>query len=260
MAYTKTTWVDETLAGAERFDVEDNVGTPIHQNVQIKLATGVTVAGTPIDAAKLNKIEQALEDAHADGFVTNAKIRDSAGRSVIGRAGATTGDVADITAISDTVLGRRGANDLAFGQVQSTQIQNGQVLTVNIGDLNVTQGKLAPGASKLTNRQGGSATNWRTKGITNYTPAAVRMQSGVIEIPISDLNYTGSVSVTFPVAFSNTPIVMVSVAIATGINPGVGLHVETPAGSASAVTIWVGRTANSGSALVEVNWLAIGPE
>lgn len=76
MPYTKTTWVDEILDGAERFDIKDNLGTDIETNVQIVLKTSVTTPGTPIDAENLNKIEQgiydvteALENATNDSMV-----------------------------------------------------------------------------------------------------------------------------------------------------------------------------------------------
>ena len=105
MAYTKTTWVDEVLAGAERFDIEDNVGTPIETNVQIKLATGVTVAGTPINATNLNKIEQALEDAHADGFVTETRIGNGAVTSdKLGALAVIAGKIANDAVTTATIL------------------------------------------------------------------------------------------------------------------------------------------------------------
>jgi hypothetical protein len=56
--------------------------------------------------------------------VTDAKLRTSGANTVIGRASATTGNVADIAAGTDTVLGRNGSNNLAFTQVQSTMISN----------------------------------------------------------------------------------------------------------------------------------------
>lgn len=65
MAYTKTTWTDEVLAGAERFDIKDDGGTPIYEDVQIVLATTVTTPGTAVDATNLNHIEQGIEDAHS---------------------------------------------------------------------------------------------------------------------------------------------------------------------------------------------------
>ena len=60
MPYKKTTWVNEILDGAERFDIKDNTGTPIHKNVQIVLRTPVIRPGTPVDADKLNKIEEGI--------------------------------------------------------------------------------------------------------------------------------------------------------------------------------------------------------
>jgi hypothetical protein len=59
--YTKATWVDEVLAGAARMDINEDDGTPIHENVEIALHTGVTVAGSDVDAAKMNNIEDGLD-------------------------------------------------------------------------------------------------------------------------------------------------------------------------------------------------------
>lgn len=59
--YTKNTWVDEVLAGAERFDIKEDGGAAIHSNTQIVLATGVTTAGTPVDASKMNNIENGVD-------------------------------------------------------------------------------------------------------------------------------------------------------------------------------------------------------
>jgi len=76
MPYEKTTWVNEILDGAERFDIKDNTGTPIHENVQIVLRTPVITPGTPVYADNLNKIEEgiyrvteAVESASEDTLV-----------------------------------------------------------------------------------------------------------------------------------------------------------------------------------------------
>jgi hypothetical protein len=62
MTYTPTTWTDETLAGAERYEIADNDGTPIESNVQINLTTPVAVAGTAVTADKMNNIENGVSD------------------------------------------------------------------------------------------------------------------------------------------------------------------------------------------------------
>lgn len=111
MAYTKTTWVDEVLSGAERFEIKDNVGAAPDAfadlaNCQIVLKTTVTTAGTPINAANLNNIENGIE-----------AISKGAALSVKGVTGNAAGDVADIAAGTDGYVLRRSGTALAFGQV-----------------------------------------------------------------------------------------------------------------------------------------------
>lgn len=59
--YTKQTWADEVLAGDERYDILEDNGTPINENVQINLATTVAQAGTAVDADRMNHIEDGLD-------------------------------------------------------------------------------------------------------------------------------------------------------------------------------------------------------
>lgn len=64
--YTKTVWEDEVLAGAERFEITKNAGGAVDAigdlaQCGIALKTSVVKAGTPLNAANLNKIEDALE-------------------------------------------------------------------------------------------------------------------------------------------------------------------------------------------------------
>ncbi len=106
MAYTKTVWADEVLAGAERFNINTNAGVPIHENVEIELETGVTTPGTSIDADALNNIEEGIEAISA-----------GAARSVKGVAGAAAGDVADIAAANDGEVLRRSGTSIGFGKV-----------------------------------------------------------------------------------------------------------------------------------------------
>ena len=283
MAYTKTTWVDEVLAGAERFDVADNVGTPIHTAVQIALATAVTVAGTPINAANLNKIEQALEDAHADKFVTLPKMDDMA-MGVIGRQTNTTGVLSRIfTTVNDRVLMRR-ADELVFQTINADNIAADAVTTAKILDAQVTdaklaagaviagkiatggvsaaaqladgivtQDKLANGASKLTNRQGGSATDWNEQGTTNYVPSTARMQAGVKNWSGTAAN-SGSLTITFPQAFSSNPIGFANAVAATAdISVGVLSTYTTN------MTIYWKTVSGGNITSMNFSWLAIGP-
>jgi hypothetical protein len=69
MAYSKTTWQDEVLSGAERFEILDNAGAAADawadlENCQIQLATSVTTAGTALNASNLNNMETGIDEAH----------------------------------------------------------------------------------------------------------------------------------------------------------------------------------------------------
>lgn len=60
----------------------------------------------------------------ANDAVTNGKLRNSTGLSVIGRSAGTTGDPADITAANDLEVLRRSGGTLGFGVLDSTFISN----------------------------------------------------------------------------------------------------------------------------------------
>lgn len=68
----------------------------------------------------------------ANDAVTNSKLRDSTGYSVIGKSTTGTGDPADIVAANDTVLRRSGSGDLQFGTI----------VTNNVGDDQITFAKM----------------------------------------------------------------------------------------------------------------------
>jgi hypothetical protein len=67
-----------------------------------------------------------------DNGITDAKLRDSAGTSVIGRAAGTVGDPADIVAVSDGDVLRRAGGTLGFGTIPSTSV-TGLITAVNAG-------------------------------------------------------------------------------------------------------------------------------
>ena len=133
------------------------------------------------------RVATAMLDAES---VTDAKLRDSAAASVIGRAAASAGVPADIAIAANQVLGRLAAGIVA-GQVQTAQVANNAIDDTKAGDR----------VPQLYRRQGGSSTIWSTVGSSNYTPGAVRIQCGSISVASP-----GS-RVTFPTAFAYAPIV-----------------------------------------------------
>lgn len=59
--YTKNTWVDEILAGAERYSILENGGAPFKSNMQILLSTSVLQAASPFSATRMNNLENGLD-------------------------------------------------------------------------------------------------------------------------------------------------------------------------------------------------------
>jgi hypothetical protein len=128
-------------------------------------------------------------DANA---VTDAKLRQSAGLSVIGRSTNTTGDVADIAAGTDGHVLRRSGTGLAFGTVVSAGIASGAVTLAKIQDIN--------GHSVLGNATSSSG------GVTAISASAsddlVLRRSGTT-IGFGAINLASSNAVTGDLAFSN---------------------------------------------------------
>lgn len=63
MTYIKQTWTDENLIGDPRYDIHNDDGTPINENVRIGLSNDVETAGTPLTAERMNHIEGGVETA-----------------------------------------------------------------------------------------------------------------------------------------------------------------------------------------------------
>jgi hypothetical protein len=94
--------------------------------------------------------------------------------------------------------------------------------------------------SFLMNRRGGSATSWPTAGTTNYTDIAF-MQAGSVTSSAA-----GTTAVTFPVAFTETPLMIATVDGATNFavtntitTTGFNIDAFTDAGArAASTTMW----------------------
>jgi hypothetical protein len=158
----------------------------------------------------------------------------------------TTGGV--ITLTDDRKYLELGGKVIPDG-VETASIKDANVTTAKIANLNVTQGLLAIGASKVTGRQGGSASNWDTIGSSNYTPTTVRIQAGA-----GQTSAGATVTTNFPVAFSNVPLVFVCAVWETGE----GHYIQiTPAADSFTIDAFTDADARLS---IKYNWLAIGPE
>lgn len=129
-----------------------------------------------------------------------------------------------------------------------TTIVNG-----NIADTRALAGSgaIAKGAlGRLAARQGGSATVWDTTGTTNFdltsVPAVIQAGSAVTA--------SGVVTITFPVAFAQTPIVIATTNSAVSNN--CFARVDTKSATSCKVTLIT--DAGVVGAAETVNWIAIG--
>lgn len=75
-------------------------------------------------------------DANA---VSNDKIRQSSGLSLLGRSANTTGDIADITAANDGGVLRRSGTDIGFGTIATAGIADDAVTYAKMQNVSATQ-------------------------------------------------------------------------------------------------------------------------
>lgn len=197
-----------------------------------------------------------------DNAVTDAKLRQSAGLSVIGRSANSTGNVADITAGTDGHILRRSGTAIGFGTITADALASGSVATAKIADNAIDDTKAGDRVAQFYRRKGGSDTDWSSAGTTTYTPGAVRMQGGVSSVTLGVGVSTNTVTVTFPTAFSYPPIMLNTIRWNTGMNPDTTVY--TPfIDSVSATQVVLRVTRNStadGSVTPIIQWLATGPE
>jgi len=109
----------------------------------------------------------AAAPAVASNAVSNAKLRDSVGTSVIGRAAGSTGDPADIAAAADGHYLRRAAGALGFGTIASADLGSGtaDATTFLRGDRT-----WQPAPAGLKPVSGGLFVSWYQQGSLNPQP------------------------------------------------------------------------------------------
>jgi hypothetical protein len=188
-----------------------------------------------------------------DGAISNARIRDSAGLSVIGRSANTTGDVADITAANDAEVLRRSGTSIGFGTIATAGIADDAVTYAKIQDVSATSrilGRATAGAGvieELTGTQVGTIVGSATtsaSGVVELATAAEILTGtddtrpmvpgffadnasftatgGYYKLPggliiqwgeTGSISSNGSTTVTLPTAYSNTTYTAVAIGV-----------------------------------------------
>jgi hypothetical protein len=193
--------------------------------------------------------------------VDNTTIEETDGALNVKALGIDTGQLAadavtGAKIAADAVTGAKIAADAVTGAkiadnaIDSEHYVDGSIDTAHIANDQVDDTKVGNRVPQFYRRQGGSATDWSSVGTTSRIPGAVRMQAGALYMSSADI------SVTFPTAFSEKPIVLISMNELTGVNTyeaGCEVHDITTTGFKANLKI-------NGSGTSNVMWLAIGPE
>lgn len=147
----------------------------------------------------------------------------------------------------------------------SVSLPAGSVAGAAIADNAIDDTKVGDRVPQFYRRQGGDPSSWHISGTNNYTPSGgIRMQGGVMVIQIVAGTYTGatvaaSATVTFPQAFSNTPIVYLSVNSVYA--PVFGVGVSSPSSTTFGISAFPYQNATLGATItMSIDWLAVGPE
>lgn len=199
---------------------------------------------------------QSIEDSAvtaaklASNAVTTVKILDSnVTTAKIADLGVTTAKVNDLAVTS----GKLAADAVIAGKIADGAVD----VTASLVDDIVDDTKVGNRVPQFYRRQGGNTSNWSTIGTTTYTPTAVRMQGGAGDLTFSSGDISLVNVITFPIAFSNAPLVLVT--LRGGSETDV-IKIFVSATTATTCDVTVRRTATGTSPSYAFNWLAIGPE
>lgn len=116
----------------------------------------------------------------ANGSITSAMLRDSAGLSVIGRSANTTGVPADIVAANDTEIMRRSGTSIGFGNIALGAITPGAANRIPFGNSGNT-GLTSAASLSWTDSTGvltaGASTTTILQSISTLTTASAEFRA-----------------------------------------------------------------------------------
>lgn len=204
-------WAAQTVRAAVIRNTDGVAGIPAATQTpgttyEVTLATGTITTGgvvTLTDARGYVQIASVVTGAMLDvSAADNSTLEVISNVMRVKDAGITAAKIA--AAVAGNGLSGGAGSALAVN-VDATTIEiNADILRVK--DDGVDDLKVGNRVLQMYRRQGGSATSWRTAGATTQTPGMTRAQAGVRAVTFSG-GSVGTQAVTFPVAFSQVPIV-----------------------------------------------------
>jgi len=236
-------------------------------------SSGMYVSSTQPSIA-LNETDQTTDEKLWD-IIATAKVFAIRAVADSGGSATTAIQVSRSTGINISTV-TIGANLSVTGTITGTPIDgfiataaklaDGVVTTAKVADDAIDDTKVGNRVPQLYRRQGGDATNWATTGTTTQTPAAVRKQVGSVLVTIGSGTPSvgaayATATVTFPTAFSATPVALLTPSIGSTAIAGYFIATIT-AISASAFTISLWPISNTpvGSNTLAIYWEATGSE
>jgi hypothetical protein len=169
--------------------------TPNGTNLSISAASGALSDG---DKGDVTVSSAGTVWSIDNDSITDAMFRESAGFSIIGKATTGTGNPTDITAGTDTVLGRSGSGNLGFAQVASGQIASDAVTYAKIQNVTTERllGRSSPGSGDTEELAIGTGL-WLNGGTLSLNSTGLTLYGGVtIEGLISSTNLTARLNTT----------------------------------------------------------------
>lgn len=211
----------------------------------------VLTAGTGFSFADLGANSTLTINFAANG-VSNAFFRQSAGLSIVGRSANTTGDVADITAVTDGHVLRLAGTSIGFGTVATAGIADAAVTLAKMANVatasffgRVTAGTGVPEA--MTGTQATTLLDTFTSLLKGLVPASGGGSTNYLRADLSWASPPGTAATPLYAGFVNNMEITASVA-ASALTVALKTDAGTdPAGGDAITMVFPSATEASGA-------------
>lgn len=190
------------------------------------------------------------------------------GLSVVGNPDASRWFAEALIATGDGEVLQRSGTDLGFRKMTTGGIADGSITNAKLANNAVDDTKAGDRLPQFYRRQGGDDENWNSPGTSNYSPGAVIIQAGAIQV-VCWANPKASFKLNLPVAIEHPLVFLTLTRVFDEFNHD--QHMTFGFKLSSRVD---GEDLDSGEIEItayhyygktyyftlDINWLAIGPE